>query len=82
MNKWKQVDIYTLNCKKDFEVAISTINKIICNLDDLEDYYHTISFKEDLDKTKKDKEWWQYKLKEIKEDFIDFQRNTGDDENV
>ena len=28
---------------------------------------------------KKDKEWWQEQLKEIKDEFIDFKRNNGDD---
>lgn len=82
MNKWKQVDINNLKTKEDFEIAIKTINKIICNLDDLEDYYFKLLFAEEYKNTKKDKEWWQEQLKEIKEDYIDYLRNNGVDENV
>lgn len=79
MNKWKQVDINNLKTKEDFEIAIETINKIICNLDDLEDYYFKLWFAEEYKNAKKDKEWWQEQLKEIKDEFIDFKRNNGDD---
>lgn len=81
MNKWKQIDINNLKSKEDFELTIKTIKAIICKLDDLEDYYYTICFVEEHKNAKQDKEWWQNKLKEFQEEYIDFLRNNGVDKN-
>ena len=82
MNKWKQLDINNLKNKQDFNSAIETINKIICSLDDLEDYYYKICFVEEYENAKKDKEWWKNQLEEIKEEYIDFKRNIEGDKDV
>ena len=81
MNKWKQIDINNLKSNEDFKTAIETIEKIICNLDDLEDYYYLLNFVEEYQNAKKDKEWWRNLLIEIKEKYIDYRRRNGDGEN-
>ena len=82
MSKLKLIDIYKLTNKEEYEEAIDLVGKTIETLEDLEGYYFKLNFFEEQDEMKKTRKWWEKKLAEIKEDFIDYLRNNGDDENV
>lgn len=82
MSKLKLIDIYKLTNKEEYEEAIKLIQKTIETLEDLEEYYYKLLFFEEQDEMKKTRKWWEKKLAEIKEDYIDYLRNNGVDENV
>lgn len=82
MNKLKLIDIYKLTNKEEYEEAIDLVGKTIETLEDLEGYYFKLNFFEEQDEMKKTRKWWEKKLAEIKEDFIDYLRNNEDDKNV
>lgn len=82
MSKLKLIDIYKLTNKEEYMEAIELIEKTIETLEDLEIYYFKLNFIEEENEMKRTRKWWEKKLAEIKEDFIDYLRNNGDDENV
>ena len=82
MSELKLIDIYKLTNKDEYMEAVELIEKTIETLEDLEGYYFKLNFFEEQDEMKKTRKWWEKKLAEIKEDFIDYLRNNGDDENV
>ena len=82
MSKLKLIDIYKLTNKDEYMEAVELIEKTIETLEDLETYYFKLNFIEEENEMKKTRKWWEKKLAEIKEDFIDYLRNNGDDENV
>lgn len=82
MSKLKLIDIYKLTNKEEYMEAVELIEKTIETLEDLEIYYFKLNFIEEENEMKRTRKWWEKKLAEIKEDFIDYLRNNGDDENV
>ena len=82
MSKLKLIDIYKLTNKDEYMEAVELIEKTIETLEDLEIYYFKLNFIEEENEMKRTRKWWEKKLAEIKEDFIDYLRNNGDDENV
>ena len=81
MSKLKLIDIYKLTNKEEYEEAIDLVGKTIETLEDLEGYYFKLNFFEEQDEMKKTRKWWEKKLAEIKEDYIDYLRNNGVDKN-
>lgn len=79
MNKLKLIDIYKLTNKEEYIEAIELIEKTIETLEDLEIYYFKLNFIEEENEMKKTRKWWETKLAEIKEEYIDFLRNNGDE---
>ena len=71
----KLINIYNLGNDEEFNEAIQLVEKTIDALDDLEDYYYKLEFNEDMREMRRQKEWWQKKLTEIKAEFIEFKRN-------
>lgn len=81
MSKLKLIDIYKLTNKEEYIEAIELIEKTIETLEDLEVYYFKLNFIENENEMKKTRKWWEKKLAEIKEDYIDYLRNNGVDKN-
>lgn len=79
MSKLKLIDIYKLTNKEEYIEAIELIEKTIETLEDLEIYYFKLNFIEEENEMKKTRKWWETKLAEIKEEYIDFLRNNGDE---
>lgn len=79
MSKLKLIDIYKLTNKEEYIEAIELIEKTIETLEDLEICYFKLNFIEEENEMKKTRKWWETKLAEIKEEYIDFLRNNGDE---
>lgn len=79
MSKLKLIDIYKLTNKEEYIEAIESTEKTIETLEDLEIYYFKLNFIEEENEMKKTRKWWETKLAEIKEEYIDFLRNNGDE---